>query len=85
MWCVCGGFLLHMFLSNYLAILIKSTYVKPVDTAEDVLDRGLTVMKGPGSLAIVENLKSSPFYITRKLAERTIVAKVILCYIINFH
>ena len=61
MWCVYGGFLLHMFLSNYLAILMKSNYEKPVDTAKDVLDRGLTVLKSPGSLGIVENLKNSPF------------------------
>ena len=69
-----------MFLSNYLAILMKSNYEKPVDTAKDVLDRGLTVLKSPGSLGIVENLKNSPFYITRKLAERTVVAKVIFFF-----
>ena len=76
-WCVCGGFLLHMFESNYLTMLMKPTYERPVDSAEDVLDRGLTSIEVPGREAIVEDMKNSPFYITRTLAERTIVAKVI--------
>ena len=76
-WCVFGGFLLHFFGSVFLGILLKPNYGKPVDTAEDVLDRGLKVIKGPGSESKMEILKQSPFPITRTLAERTVVAKVI--------
>ena len=76
-WCVCGGFLLHMFESNYFTMLIKPTYEKPVDTAEDIIDRGLGVIYSPGSESIRETLLDSPFYSTRTLAERTTVAKVI--------
>ena len=59
---------------------MKPNYEKPIDTAEDILDRGLTIIPNPGTGSIVEALKNSPFEITRKLAERTTVPKVILSY-----
>ena len=76
-WCVCGGFLLYMFESTYLTMLMKPTYEKPVDSAEDVIDRGLRVIKITGTESIVKILLNSPFYNIRTLAERTTVAKVI--------
>ena len=36
-WTVWGGFILHMLLSNYLAVLIQPTFEKPIDTIEDIL------------------------------------------------
>ena len=56
LWCVCGGFLLHMFEANFLSILLKPSYEKAVDTAQDVLDRGLTVITYPGLESKVETL-----------------------------
>ena len=79
LWCVCGGLLAHMLEANFLTILLKPVYEKPVDTALDILDRGLTVISYPGAEALVERLKNSPFYVTRTLAERTIVPWVIFC------
>ena len=61
---------------NYLSILMKPSYGKPVDTAEDIIDRGLAVIRYPGNKAIVEDMKKSPSIITRTLAERSIVPKV---------
>ena len=78
LWCVCGGFLLHMLEANYLTILLKPKYEKPIDTAQDVFDRGLKVIYPPNTKSIVDGLKESPYIITRTLAERTEVAKVIL-------
>ena len=77
LWCVCGGFLQHFYDSSFLDILLKKYYEDPVDTAQDVLDRGLTVIYIPGSESSVEVLKNSPSYVTRTLAERTVVSKVI--------
>ena len=77
LWCVCGGFILHMFESNYFTMLMKPIYEKPVDSAQDVIDLGLAVISSPGTESIVEMQKNSPFYITRTLVERTIVPKVI--------
>ena len=76
-WCVCGGFLLYMFESTYFTMLMKPTYEKPVDSAEDVIDRGLRVIKIPGTESNVETNLNSPFYRTRTVAEMTIVPKVI--------
>ena len=79
LWCVCGGFLSHMFEANFLTILLKPSYEKPIDTAEDVMNRGLSVIYSPGTESSLEIRKNSPSNITRTLAERTKVAKVIFC------
>ena len=87
LWCVCGGLLLHMLEANYLSILLKPNYEKAIDTAQDVIDRGLTIIWSPGTESLVEVLKNSPYKITRQLAERTIVSKVIffiLCFSFSF-
>ena len=36
-----------MLEANYLTMLLKPNYEKPIDSAEDVLERGLTVIYGP--------------------------------------
>ena len=82
-WCVFGGFLLWFFESLFLESLLKPNYEKPVDTAEDVLDRGLKIITIPGTESRVEMLKNSPFLITRSMAERTVVPKVLYFIIIN--
>ena len=77
LWCVCGGFLLHFYESLILDIILKKYYEDPVDTAQDVIDRNLTVIYTPGTESLVEIYKNSPSNITRTLAERSIVVKVI--------
>ena len=39
LWSVAGGFLLHILECNYLTVLVKPTYEKPVDSAEDIIER----------------------------------------------
>ena len=73
-----------MFESTYFTMLMKPTYEKPVDSAEDVIDRGLRVIKITGTESSVKILLNSPFYNIRTLAERTTVAKVIFFKIIIF-
>ena len=68
-----------MLEANFLSILLKPVYEKPVDNAENVLDRNLTLISTPGTESIMTMLMNSPNYITRTLAERTIVAIVIFC------
>ena len=77
LWCVCGGLLLHMLEANYLTILLKPNYEKAVDTPQDILDRGLTVLNPPGTKSLVEIMKNSPSQITRELAEMIFVPDVI--------
>ena len=78
-WCVFGGLLAHMLEANFLTILLKPVYEKPIDTAEDLIDRGLALIYSPGGESKKEEMMNSPYYITRTLAERAIVAKVIFC------
>ena len=76
LWCVCGGLLLHFLECNFLTILLKPNYEKAVDTAQDILDSGLTILDIPGTEAKVENNKKSSSKVTRDLSTNTTVAKV---------
>ena len=33
LWCICGCFMTHILLANYLTALIKPSYDKPIETA----------------------------------------------------
>ena len=60
-------------------MLLKATYEKPVDTAEDIIERGLTIITGPTSGSLVEAAKKSQFESVRKMAELSFVPTVIFC------
>ena len=77
LWCVCGGFLLHMLEANFLTMLLKPNYEKPVDFEQDILDRGLRLITVVGGESKVETWKISPAETTRRLAGVTDVPKVI--------
>ena len=50
MWAVCGGFFITNFiLCNYLKVLVKPVFEKPVDSSEDVVTRGLIPYMHPGT------------------------------------
>ena len=85
LWCVCGGLLLHMLEANFLTILLIPNYENPIDTAQDVLDRGLEIIYIPGSESEKKTMMNSPYYITRTLGERTIVPKVTFCHVESIH
>ena len=40
-WLYFGGLLLHAFLCNFTVMLMLPQYGKPIDSAQDILDRGL--------------------------------------------
>ena len=65
LWCICGGLLAHMLEANFLTILLTPVYEKSIETAEDVLDRGMSVIFPPQSESMRESLMNSPSYITR--------------------
>ena len=84
LWCVCGGLLAHMLEANFLTILLKPVYEKPINTAQDILDRGFAIIFPPYSEDTKKILMNSPYYTTRALAESAIVPKVIFCYTESF-
>ena len=75
LWAVFGGFLYHILLSNYLTVLIKPSYDAPVDTAQDVWDRGLIINIVPVGAIWKQFLEVSGIPIYNKLAERVVLAK----------
>ena len=78
LWCVWGGFLLHILECNYLTVLLKPTYEKPVDTAEDIIERGLRIIIPSSGGSLVEMEKKSQVESVQQMAELTYVAKVLI-------
>ena len=85
LWSICGGFLVLFSESLILDVIMKKYYEDPVDTAQDVIDRNLSVIYPPDQNSAVEILKNSPSNITRTLAERATVPKVIFIDIEKFY
>ena len=46
-WAVFGGFILHFLLSNYLNVLLKPSYEKPIDTMMDLIESRMTIYCDP--------------------------------------
>ena len=78
LWSICGGFLVLFSESLILDVIMKKYYEDPVDTAQDVIDRNMSVIYTPGSESILENEKNSPSDLTKALVKLTEVANVIL-------
>ena len=85
LWSICGGFLVLFSESLILDVIMKKYYEDPVDTAQDVIDRNLSVIVPHYAGSLVEILKNSPSNVTRTLAERAIVPKVIFSFFEKFH
>ena len=66
-----------MLESNYLGMLMKPNFEKTMDSAEDVLDRGVSILWFP-YYEYYKDLQLEQNYsmILKKLAERVYVAKV---------
>ena len=68
--------MLHILECNYLTVLLKPVYEKPIDTAEDIIERGIQVIGSPGSESLVDVMKESPYEITREYAENILIPEV---------
>ena len=76
-WCVFGGFLLHILLCNYLTVLLKPNYERFIDSSSDIIEMNLTTLWPPGREAIIADLRNSPSGLENDFADRSYVAKVI--------
>ena len=65
-----------MLTCNYLTVLVKPMYDQPVDTSEDVIAAGLTIINIPGTEANVKIMEVSNSQITRALAGLMYTPKV---------
>ena len=67
--------MLHILLCNFLSVLLRPSYEKPVDTTKDLLDRKITPFLVPGSEFIVQFFENSLDPNLQELSRRLYIAK----------
>ena len=75
LWYFLGGVCLWACQGNILALMFKKVYEEPVDTVQDVTDRGLIPIVKPGARFYVDLLTRSEDRLYRDLAKITVVAE----------
>ena len=73
LWYFCGGVALWGFEGNILSLMFKQVFEVPVDTAQDIYDRGLIPVVFPDGHHWVHFLALSDNDVYKKLANKTIV------------
>ena len=74
-WAVFGGFILHFLMSNYLTVLVKPTYEKPIETLRDMIDRNITPYYIPGGVIYKDQLLDSGDESLMELGRRLIIPR----------
>ena len=72
---MCGGFILHFLLSNYLTVLLKPIYEEPVETAADLIKRDIIPYYYPGAEFFRQFLAASPDPNYQELSEKLLIPK----------
>ena len=65
--------MIYFYLANFLTVLLRPQYSEPVDTAQQVLDRGLVPFVFGGGGYMMHLLLSSPLPVLQELGNKTIV------------
>ena len=60
-WAVFGGFILNFLLFNFLTVLLRPSYEKPVETAGDLLNRNITPFHNPIGKIFIPLFENSPY------------------------
>ena len=74
-WAVFGGFILHFLLSNYLTVMLRSSYEEPVETAADLIKRDISPFYGPGGEIFRQVLAASSDPVYQEISRRLVIAK----------
>ena len=74
-WAVFGGFILHFLLCNWLTVLLTPSYEEPVETAKDLIQRGITPFLSPGSEIWGQFFAASNDTNYQEISSRLIIAK----------
>ena len=76
LWSVFGGFMLMFFNAIYLTMLMKPNYEKPIETAQELRDKGYSIIIEKSSEYYHKNLlETSPDPVYQELNQRAIVAE----------
>ena len=70
-----GGFILHFLLCNFLTVLLTPSYEEPVDTAKDVIKRGIIPFNLPGREIWIQFFADSPDPIYQEISRRLVIAQ----------
>ena len=74
-WAVCGGFILHFLLCNYLTVLLKPSYEEPVDNTADLIKRDITPFYSPGGEIFKQMFAASTNPNFKEISRRLIITK----------
>ena len=74
-WAVCGGFILHFLLSNYLTVLLRPIHEKPVESAADLIKRDIIPFYFPGAEFWIPFFASSPDPNYQEISEKLVIPK----------
>jgi hypothetical protein len=72
-WALCGGLFIYAFLTNFRTMLLMPQYEKPVDSAQDILDRGMIPFVIDGGDYLRDHLLQSSTSAYQKLGEIVVV------------
>ena len=75
MWAVFGGFILHFLLSNYLTVLLRPRYEEPVETAEDLIKRDITLVLTPEDKSYKQAFAESSDPNYQEISRRLVIPK----------
>lgn len=74
-WAVFGGFILHFLLANYLSVLLRPNYHKPVETTADVVKRNLIPFYSSGGKTLIQFFADSPDPNYQEISRRLYICK----------
>ena len=72
-WALCAGLFIYAFLANFRTMLLMPQYAKPVDSAQEILDRGMIPIVDDGGLYWKHFLLQSSIPTYQKLGEIAVV------------
>ena len=76
-WGLFGGLLVYFFLANFLTVLLRPQYEKPVDSVQDIIERGMITFVPDASYYWKDFLLQSPNPLYQKLGDMCVVPKIL--------
>ena len=77
-WAVFGGFILHFLLSNYLTVLLRPRFEKPVESAADLIARDIHLSIIQGGIFGFNFLQPHQIPIIKKFQRDFILLKILM-------
>ena len=82
-WFIFGGFLQHIFLCNFLSLLLKPAFDEPIDRVDQILEKGLIPFAPPGKISYRPYFENHPSEDFQMIGQIFTTAKVGTILFIN--